>query len=101
MLWIHNTEFKIYQREEYVPTARVADLHSYHPNPDPAFRLKTDPEPIRIRIQGFNDQKLKKNYSWKKLTFFWIKNYNLPIPRPPYRTFKLQKKPSALKRGHP
>ncbi len=27
------------------------------PNPDP------DPDPIRI--QGFNEQKLKKNYSWK------------------------------------
>ncbi len=25
------------------------------------FRLNTDPDPIRI--QGFNDQKLKKNYS--------------------------------------
>ncbi len=24
------------------------------------FRLNTDPDPIRIRIQGFNDQKLKK-----------------------------------------
>jgi hypothetical protein len=29
MLWIHNTEFKIYQREEYVPAACVP-----HPNPD-------------------------------------------------------------------
>ncbi len=36
---------------------------------------------IPIRIQGFNDQKLKKNYSWKKITFFWNKNHNLPIPR--------------------
>jgi hypothetical protein len=25
----------------------------------------TDPDPIRI--QGFNDQKLEKNYSWKKI----------------------------------
>jgi hypothetical protein len=30
-----------------------------------------------------------------------IKNCNLPIPRPPLSTSKLQKKPSALKRGHP
>jgi hypothetical protein len=29
-----------------------------------------------------------------------IKNYYLPIPRPPFRTSKLQKKPSALKREH-
>jgi hypothetical protein len=29
--------------------------------------------PIRIRIQGFNDQKLKKNNSWKKIKFFWSK----------------------------
>jgi hypothetical protein len=33
--------------------------------------------------------------------FFFIKNYNLPIPRPPYRTPKLQEKPSALKKEHP
>jgi hypothetical protein len=31
------------------------------------FRLNTDPDPDPIRIQGFNDHKLKKtNYSWKK-----------------------------------
>ncbi len=28
----------------------------------------------------------------KQLYIFWIKNYNLPISRPPYRTSKLQKK---------
>jgi hypothetical protein len=27
------------------------------------FRLNTDPDPDPIRIQGFNDQKLNKNYS--------------------------------------
>jgi hypothetical protein len=31
----------------------------------------------------------------------WIKNYNLPIPRPPERMSKLQKKPLALKREDP
>ncbi len=30
-----------------------------------------------------------------------IKNYNIPIPRPPLRTSKLHKKPSALKSEHP
>jgi hypothetical protein len=46
--------------------------------------------------------------NWKKLQqtnffkyFLGIKKYNLPIPRPPERTSKLQKKPSALKREHP
>ncbi len=29
-----------------------------------SYKKKTDPDPIRI--QGFNDQKFKKNYSWKK-----------------------------------
>ncbi len=46
--------------------------------------LDTDPDPDPIRIQGFNDQKLEKNNSWKKnYIFFLIKNCNLPIPRPP------------------
>jgi hypothetical protein len=67
---------------------RVADPHSFHPDPDPAFQAEyrsgsnTNPDPIRI--QGFNDQKLKKKITAEKnLNFFGIKTYNLPIPRPP------------------
>ncbi len=49
------------------------------------FRLNTYLDPIGIRIQGLNDQKLrgKKIKAEKKINFFGIKNYNLPIPRPP------------------
>ncbi len=35
------------------------------PDPNP------DPNPDPIRIQGFNDQKLKKNYSWKFIFIFF------------------------------
>jgi hypothetical protein len=43
-----------------------------------------DPDPAPIRIQGFNDQKLReKKQLKKKLNFFLIKNCNLPIPSPP------------------
>ncbi len=49
---------------------------------------------IPIRIQGFHDEKLQLK---KKFGL----NYNLPIPRHPKRTFKLQKKPSDLKREYP
>ncbi len=45
------------------------------------LRLETNPDPDPIRIQGFNDQKFKENYSGKKK--FLIKNCNLPIPRLP------------------
>jgi hypothetical protein len=47
--------------------------------------------PVRIWIQygsgsnpypGLNDQKFKKKLQLKNF-LFWIKNYNLPIPRPP------------------
>jgi hypothetical protein len=44
--------------------------------------------------------KNENNLQLKKLNLFWIKNHNLPIPRPPERMSKLQKKPSALKREH-
>jgi hypothetical protein len=51
------------------------------------FRLNNNPDPDPIRIQGFNDQKIGKKFQLKKkilLFFFFIKNYNLPIPsRPP------------------
>jgi hypothetical protein len=43
--------------------SRVADPHSFHPDPDPEFQAEyrsgsnTDPFPDPIRIKGFNDQK--------------------------------------------
>jgi hypothetical protein len=45
------------------------------------FRMNTDPDPIRV--QGFMTKNWKKITSEKKLNFFFIKNCNLPIPRPP------------------
>jgi hypothetical protein len=36
------------------------------------LETNTDPDPDPIRIQGFNDQKLIKNYSWKFLIIFFI-----------------------------
>ncbi len=38
---------------------------------------------IRIRIRGFDDQKLMKKYSWKIVYLSFIKNCNLFIPKPP------------------
>ncbi len=49
--------------------------------PDLALFLIADPDP-QVGIQGFDDQKLEKIYSWKKLDIFLIKNCNLVIPRP-------------------
>ena len=43
------------------------------------FRIRTDL--MWIRIQGFDDQKLKKIYHWKKIIFFCSKITF--IPRPP------------------
>jgi hypothetical protein len=56
-------------------TARVVDPHWF--NADPGYRSKC-----------FNDQILKKIYSWKFFMFFLYKK-------------KLQEKPSTLKREHP
>jgi hypothetical protein len=51
----------------------------------------------QIRIQGFDDQKMKKKIQ-QKFYFFLIKNYNLPL----YRTVCLRyRKPAAFKREHP
>jgi hypothetical protein len=35
------------------------------------------------RIQGFDDKKFLSKFAAEKIEFFGIKNYNLPIPRPP------------------
>ncbi len=63
----------------YTPKASVSDPYSFDTDLN---KLNTDPDPIRI--QGFDDQKLENIYK-KKILFFKIKNYNLPIPRPPER----------------
>jgi hypothetical protein len=66
-------------------------------DPDPAFQVNpnTDPNPDPIRIQDFDDQKLKKkNTAETFFLFFLIKNCNLLMSKP-------QEKPSALKREHP
>ncbi len=38
----------------------------------------TDPDPIRI--QGLNDQKLKKNFSWKKIKKFFDQKLQFTYP---------------------
>ncbi len=50
------------------------DSLSPHPDPDPTFWVEyrsgygsgSNPVPDPIRIQGFDDQKLENNYTWKK-----------------------------------
>ncbi len=51
------------------------DPDSWNPDtdPDPAFQVNPDPDPIRI--QGFDDQKLKEKNT--------AETCNLLIPRPP------------------
>ncbi len=44
------------------------------------FRLNTDPDPDPIRIQGFNDQKLKKIPAEKKITFFFLQKLQFTYP---------------------
>jgi hypothetical protein len=43
----------------------VVDLESLNPDPDPAFQVNPDQE--SIRIQGFDEQKLKKKKLEQKL----------------------------------
>jgi hypothetical protein len=38
-------------------------------DPDPAFQLNPDPDTDPIRIQGFDDQKLKKKKIQMKIFF--------------------------------
>jgi hypothetical protein len=105
--WHTKIHEKIFRRRKKSATkiSRVADPHSFQPDPDPdppAFQAEyrsgsgSNPDP------GLNDQKFKKKITAeKKIKVLWIKNYNIPIPRPPLRTSNILKKPSALKRGHP
>ncbi len=42
--------------------------------------MNTDTDPDPIRIQGFNDQKLKQNYSWKFFLFFFYQKLQFTYP---------------------
>jgi hypothetical protein len=44
------------------------------------FRLNTNPDPEPIRIQGFNDQKLKKSTAEKKIKFFFDQKLQFTYP---------------------
>jgi hypothetical protein len=96
--------------EHHIPlnlslTGNLISSHNYfsrselwiriHLNPDPAFQVNPDRDPDLIRIQGFDDQKLKKKNT-AKIYFlsFLIKNRYLLMSR-------LQETHSALKREHP
>ncbi len=69
------------------------DTDSLDTDPDPTFQVNPDPDPIRI--QGFDDQKLKeKNTAGIFLYLFCIKNSSLLMS-------KSKEKPSALKKEHP
>jgi hypothetical protein len=62
------------------------------PDPDPAFLvnpdLNTDTDPDLIRIQGFDDQKLKKKYSRNFFISFFDQKIGI------YLMSKLQEKAS-------
>ena len=58
------------------------------------FQWRSGPS---ILCQGFWWPNILKFHSWN----FSENNFNLFIPRPPWRTSKLQEKPSALKREPP
>jgi hypothetical protein len=58
------------------------------------FQWRSGPS---ILCQGFWWPNILKFHSWN----FSENNFNLFIPRPPWRTSKLQEKPSALKWEHP
>ncbi len=51
------------------------------------FRMNTNPDPDTIRNQGFNDQKLKKNYSWNFFIYQTAINLSLGLHKvcPSYR----------------
>jgi hypothetical protein len=75
--------------------ARLANPHSFHPDPDPAFKAEyLSGDPIRIRIQSGSralmTKKKKKLQMKKKLNFFGSKttiylSLGLHKERPSYR----------------
>jgi hypothetical protein len=65
---------------------------SFDMDPDRIHRLRLNTNPDPIRIQGFDDQKLKN---------LQMKFFSIYKSMPPLRKSKLQKQPLALKKEHP
>jgi hypothetical protein len=59
-------------------------------DPDPAFQVNPNTDPDPIRIQGFDDQKLKKKNTAEIFLYLFYQNCNLLMS-------KLKAKHSALK----
>ncbi len=57
---------------------RVSHPYSFDTDPDPAFRLNTDLDPIRI--QDFYDQKLKKKNLQLKIKFVLDRKLQFTYP---------------------
>jgi hypothetical protein len=71
--------------------SRDVDSDSWNPDPitdpDPAFQVNPDPDPIQI--QGFDDQKLKKKIQQKIFLYlFLIENCNLLMSKENTQHFK-------------
>jgi hypothetical protein len=64
------------------------------PVPDPAFQVNPDPDPIRI--QGFDDQKLKEKNTADFFDLFLIKNCILLMSKLQEKAFSPQKEHLAL-----
>ncbi len=54
-----------------------------------------DPDPDPIRIQGFNDQKLKKNTAEKKIYIFFYQKLQFTV----YLSLGLHKEPPCYRRS--
>jgi hypothetical protein len=56
-----------YRKVPFYSMTNDVDPYSLNPDPDPAFQV--NPDLIRIRIQGFDDQKLENTAEFFKISF--------------------------------
>ncbi len=70
-----NLHTKVCSTPAHREYSRVVDPESF--NPDPAFQVNRDTDPDPIRIQGFNDKKLKKKIQLKIFCIFFDQKLQL------------------------
>ncbi len=59
---------------------RVVDPHWFNADPDPDQDPNADPGPVPVQIQGLNDQKFKKIYSWEFFIYFFDQKLQFAYP---------------------
>ncbi len=76
--WLVYLPVFVYCQDRFIDLTKAVDPDSLNPDQEPALQVNTDPDPIRI--QGFDDQKLRKKIQLKIFFNLFFQNLQFTCP---------------------